>query len=69
MLITSAILMLVVVLVIDNAPIDTTLSQIMQEQQNLSDLGARNFILINIPPWDRSAMGIHLSDPVHFNYR
>jgi len=41
----------------ENAPIDATINQIMQQQQNLYALGARNFILINMPPWDRSPMG------------
>ncbi|KAF8599471.1 hypothetical protein BDV93DRAFT_449194 [Ceratobasidium sp. AG-I] len=41
----------------ENAPIDATIDQIMQQQQNLYALGARNFLLINMPPWDRSPMG------------
>ncbi|CEL63456.1 hypothetical protein RSOLAG1IB_10779 [Rhizoctonia solani AG-1 IB] len=37
--------------------IEPTISQIMQQQQNLYNLGARNFIFVNVPPWDRSPLG------------
>ncbi|QRV82804.1 carbohydrate esterase family 16 protein [Ceratobasidium sp. AG-Ba] len=39
----------------------TTMNTIMQQQQSLYDVGARNFILINMPPWDRSPMGAQIA--------
>ncbi|EUC58286.1 GDSL-like lipase/acylhydrolase [Rhizoctonia solani AG-3 Rhs1AP] len=38
-------------------PIESTIAQVMQQQQNLYTLGARNFIFINVPPWDRAPQG------------
>ncbi|CAE7183729.1 unnamed protein product [Rhizoctonia solani] len=38
-------------------PIESTIAQIMQQQQNLYTLGARNFVVVNVPPWDRSPLG------------
>ncbi|CEL62193.1 hypothetical protein RSOLAG1IB_10275 [Rhizoctonia solani AG-1 IB] len=37
--------------------IEPTISQIMQQQQNLYNLGARNFIFVNVPPWDWYPLG------------
>ncbi|KAG8722613.1 hypothetical protein FRC08_017446 [Ceratobasidium sp. 394] len=37
------------------------INQIMQQQQNLYNLGARNFLIINMPPWDRSPMGAQIA--------
>ncbi|CAE6444270.1 unnamed protein product [Rhizoctonia solani] len=37
--------------------IESTISQIMQQQQNLYTLGARNFLFVNVPPWDRAPLG------------
>ncbi|KAG8697145.1 hypothetical protein FRC09_008040 [Ceratobasidium sp. 395] len=38
-----------------------TINLVMQQQQNLYSLGARNFIIINMPPWDRSPMGAQIA--------
>ncbi|CAE6486216.1 unnamed protein product [Rhizoctonia solani] len=37
--------------------IEPTIARIMEQQQNLYTLGARNFIFINVPPWDRAPLG------------
>ncbi|CUA72711.1 hypothetical protein RSOLAG22IIIB_10245 [Rhizoctonia solani] len=37
--------------------IESTIAQIMQQQQNLYTLGARNFVFVNVPPWDRAPLG------------
>ncbi|KAH7335717.1 hypothetical protein B0J17DRAFT_575668 [Rhizoctonia solani] len=37
--------------------IEPTIAQIMEQQQNLYTLGARNFLFINVPPWDRAPLG------------
>ncbi|QRW11545.1 carbohydrate esterase family 16 protein [Ceratobasidium sp. AG-Ba] len=41
----------------------TTINAITRQQQSLYDVGARNFVLINMPPWDRSPMGTYGSQP------
>ncbi|KAG8781468.1 hypothetical protein FRC12_021875 [Ceratobasidium sp. 428] len=38
----------------------SAINLIMQQQQNLYNLGARNFVIINMPPWDRSPMGAQI---------
>ncbi|KAF8599475.1 hypothetical protein BDV93DRAFT_526021 [Ceratobasidium sp. AG-I] len=41
----------------NGAPMDTSIQRVIQQNQNLYALGARNFILINVPPTNRSPMG------------
>ncbi|KAG9118471.1 hypothetical protein FRC07_007009 [Ceratobasidium sp. 392] len=44
----------------EDADTAITINSIMQQQQNLYTLGARNFIIVNMPPWDKSPMGAQI---------
>ncbi|KAG9089579.1 hypothetical protein FRC06_001482 [Ceratobasidium sp. 370] len=45
----------------DGEDTNTAVNLIIQQQQNLYNLGARNFLIINMPPWDRSPMGAQIA--------